>query len=96
MIEKSFLPSIKTKINTIKLAQKKFIKMDERTPLTSSKLHTVKNNPIVTSFLKAKTWYQSERLRKLRRWAALIVGSVMMIAAGTQYAFSSIGPSIKQ
>ncbi|EFC39355.1 predicted protein [Naegleria gruberi] len=53
-------------------------------------------HPIIVKFLQFKQFYQSEKLRKVRRWIAFVIGAAMMIAAGTQYAFSSISPSLKK
>jgi len=63
----------------------------EETPIFGKK-----KNPIIRAFLRMKEVYQSESLRKVRRWIALIVGAVIMVACGTQYAFSSISPSLKK
>ncbi|KAG2375216.1 hypothetical protein C9374_009839 [Naegleria lovaniensis] len=55
-----------------------------------------KKNPILLQIIKIKNFYQSESLRRVRRWVALIIGALVMIACGTQYSFSSISPSLKK
>lgn len=55
-----------------------------------------KKNPILLQIIKFKNFYQSESLRRVRRWVALVIGALVMIACGTQYSFSSISPSLKK
>ncbi|KAL9649896.1 hypothetical protein ABK040_011369 [Willaertia magna] len=46
-------------------------------------------------FIKLRNFYESESLKRVRRWITLIVGAIVMIACGTQYSYSSISPSLK-
>ncbi|EFC42267.1 predicted protein [Naegleria gruberi] len=40
--------------------------------------------------------FQSESMKRVRRWIAFIVGCFIMTASGTPYSFSSISPSLKK